>query len=45
MRRGRESKSATPTFKALLIVRNTFDVLKEGFEPLDPDETRIEITG
>ena len=29
---------------SLLIVRNTFDVFKERFEPLDPDETRIEIT-
>jgi predicted kinase len=29
---------------SLLIVRNTFEVLKERFEPLDPDETRIEIT-
>jgi predicted kinase len=30
---------------SLLIVRNTFEVLKERFEPLDPDEARIEITG
>jgi predicted kinase len=29
---------------SLLIVRNTFEVLKERFEPLDPDEVRIEIT-
>ena len=29
---------------SLLIVRNTFEVFKERFEPLDPDETRIEIT-
>jgi predicted kinase len=27
-----------------LIVRNTFETLKERFEPLDPDEARIEIT-
>jgi predicted kinase len=30
---------------SLLIVRNTFEVLKERFEPLDPDEARIEING
>lgn len=30
---------------SLLIVRNTFEVFKERFEPLDPDEARIEITG
>ena len=30
---------------SLLIVRNTFEVLKERFEPLAPDEARIEITG
>ena|SRR5215469_11222731 len=30
---------------SLLIVRNTFEVLKKRFEPLDPDEARIEITG
>jgi predicted kinase len=29
---------------SLLIVRNTFEMFKERFEPLDPDETRIEIT-
>ena len=29
---------------SLLIVRNTFEVLKERFEPLDPEEARIEIT-
>jgi hypothetical protein len=29
----------------LLIVRNTFEVLKERFEPLHPDEPRIEVTG
>jgi predicted kinase len=29
---------------SLLIVRNTFEVLKGRFEPLDPDEARIEIT-
>ncbi len=29
---------------SLLIVRSTFQVLKERFEPLDPDEERIEIT-
>jgi hypothetical protein len=28
---------------SLLIVRNTFEVLKERFEPLDPEEARIEI--
>jgi predicted kinase len=28
---------------SLLIVRNTFEVLKERFEPLDADEARIEI--
>ena len=30
---------------SLLIVRNTYEVLKERFQPLDPDEARIEITG
>jgi predicted kinase len=30
---------------SLLIVRNTFEVFKALFEPLDPDEPRIEITG
>lgn len=30
---------------SLLIVRNTFDVLKERFEPLDPDEACIEMIG
>ena len=30
---------------SLLIVRNTFEVLKERFEPLAPDEARTEITG
>lgn len=29
---------------SLLIVRNTFEMLKERFEPLDPEEARIEIT-
>ena len=29
---------------SLLISRNTFEMFKERFEPLDPDETRIEIT-
>ena len=29
---------------SLLIVRNAFEVLKERFEPLDPEEARIEIT-
>ena len=30
---------------SLLIVRNTFEVFKARFEPLDPGEPRIEITG
>ena len=30
---------------SLLIARNTFEVFKARFEPLDPDEPRIEITG
>ena len=30
---------------SLLIVRNTFEILNERFEPLDPDEARVEITG
>ena len=30
---------------SLLIVRNTYEVLKERFEALGPDEQRIEITG
>jgi predicted kinase len=30
---------------SLLIVRNTFEVFKERFKPLDPYEARIEITG
>lgn len=29
---------------SLLIVRNTFEMLKERFEPLDPEEARVEIT-
>ena len=29
---------------SLLIVRNTYEVFKERFAPLDPAETRIEIT-
>jgi predicted kinase len=30
---------------SLLIVRNTYEVLKVRFEPLDSEEARIEITG
>jgi predicted kinase len=41
----RIKKRNTDLQGSLVIVRNTFEVLKERFQPLDPDEARIEIAG
>ena len=41
----RIEKRNTDLQGSLVIVRNTFEVLKDRFQPLDPDEARIEVAG
>ncbi len=41
----RIEKRNTDLQGSLVIVRNTFEVLRGRFQPLDPDEARIEIAG